>query len=160
MPSLSREVVDRIVAPGPRVPWIEEWLLGSVWTGQRYDELGPVQYLERGEHEVNDIEEVLAAAAPRVYHELLDAPALGRDVRRFLDGPAPCAVVVFDGMSVREIPLALRLASRSQLEVKETGVALAAVPSETVQFVEQRLGTGRVSPSQLPTRRDLKERGI
>lgn len=160
MPSLSRDIVDRLAAPGPRLPWIQEWLLGSVWTGQRYDELGPVQYLERGEHQVNDIEEVLAAAAPRVYDELIDVPDPDRDVRRFLDGPAPCAVVVFDGMSVREIPLALRLASRSGLEVKETGVALAAVPSETVQFVEQRLRTGRVSPSQLPTRRDLKERGV
>jgi hypothetical protein len=134
--------------------------LKTVWTGQRYDELGPVHYLERGEHQVNDTEEVLAAAAPRVYHELVDAPAADRDVRHFLDAGSSCAVVVFDGMSVREIPLALELASRSGLELKEIGVALAGAPSETVQFVEQRLGAGRVSPSQLPTRRDLKERGV
>jgi hypothetical protein len=160
MPNLSRAAVDRLIAPGPRLPWIQEWLLGSVWTGQRYDDLGPVSYLERGEHEVNDIEEMLAAAAPRAYDELVDAPAPDRDVRRFLDSPTPCAVVVFDGMSVREIPVALRLAARSGLSVKETGVALAGAPSETVQFVDQRLNAGRTSPSQLPTRRDLKERGV
>src|SRR5450759_2231079 len=152
MPSLSRETVDRLVSPGPRLPWIQEWLLDSVWTGQ---------YLERGEHQVNDFEEVLAAAAPRVYHELVDAPAPDRDVRRFLEGfSKPCAVVVFDGMSVREIPVALRLASRSGLSVKEIGVTLAGAPSETVQFIDQRLGAGSVSPSELPTRRDLKERGV
>src|SRR5881396_2855093 len=117
MPSLSRKTVERLVTSGPRLPWIQEWLLGSVWTGERYDDFGPVPYLERGEHEVNDLEEVLAAAAPRIYDELVDAPAPDRDVRRFLDAPAPCAVVVFDGMSVRELPVALRLASRSGLSV-------------------------------------------
>jgi len=142
------------------LPWIQEWLLGSVWTGKRYDELGPVSYLERGEREVNDLEEMLAAAAPRVYDELVDAPAPDRDVRGFLEGPTPSAVVVFDGMSVREIPVVLKLAARSGLSVKETGAALAGTPSETVQFVEQRLNAGRTSPSQLPTRRDLKERGV
>lgn len=160
MPNLSRETIDRLVEPGARLPWIGQWLLGSVWTGERYDSLGPVQYLERGEHEVNDLEEVLAAAAPRIYDELVDAPAADRHVRQFLDVHRPCAVVVFDGMSLREIPMVLRLASRSGLTVLDTGVALAAAPSETVQFVEQRLGTGRTSPSQLPTRRDLKERGV
>jgi hypothetical protein len=44
--------------------------------------------------------------------------------------------------------------------VRETGVALAAAPSETVQFIEHRLIAGRVSPSQLPSRRDLKGRGV
>jgi len=131
-----------------------------VWTGQRYEDLGPVSYLERGEHEVNDLEEMLAAAAPRAYDELVDAPAPDRDVLGFLGSPTPCAVVVFDGLSVREIPVALRLAARSGLSVKETGVALAGAPSETVQFVDQRLNAGRTSPSQLPTRRDLKERGV
>jgi hypothetical protein len=63
-------------------------------------------------------------------------------------------------MSVREIPVALRLASRSGLLVLETGLALAAAPSETVPFVASRLNVGRVSPSQLPTRRDLKEHGV
>lgn len=160
MPSLSRETVDRLVDAGPRLPWIQDWLLGSVWTDQRYEELGPLRYLERGEHEVNDLEEVLAAAAPRIYDELVDSPTPDRDVRQFLDGSTSSALVVFDGMSVREIPIALRLAVHSGLSVKEAGVALAGAPSETVQFVEQRLGAGRVSPSQLPTRRELKDRGV
>jgi hypothetical protein len=160
MPSLSREMVDRLVASGPRLPSIREWLLGSVWTSERYDTLGPAQYLERGEHDVNDFEEVLAAAAPRVYDELVEAPSPDRDIRRFLGAPDPCAVVVFDGMSIREIPALLRLASKSGLAVCETGMALAAAPSETVAFVEQRLDAGRSAPSQLPTRRELKARGV
>src|SRR5712692_8426903 len=161
MASLTREALERLIAPGARLPWIQEWLLGSVWTAQRYETLGALRYLERGERDVNDLEEVLAAAAPRVYDELLDAPAADRDIRKFLDGaPGSCAAVIFDGLSLREIPLLLRLAARSGLVAQAVGTSLAAVPSETVDFVETRLGAGRISPSQLPTRRDLKDRGI
>ena len=161
MASLTREAIKRLITPGARLPWMQEWLLGSVWTAERYETLGALRYLERGERDVNDLEEVLAAAAPRVYDELLDAPAADRDIRKFLDGaPASCAAVIFDGLSLREIPLLLRLAARSGLVAQAVGTSLAAVPSETVDFVETRLGAGRASPSQLPTRRELKDRGI
>lgn len=160
MASLTREVFDRLVAPGPRLPWLREWLLGEVWTPKRYDTLGPIAYLERGEQEVNELEDVLAAAAPRVYDELTADPPPTRDLRAFLDRERPSAAVIFDGLSLREVPVILRLADEGGLRVIESDVSTAALPSETVDFVEQRLRAGRVSPSALPGRRELKEAGV
>jgi hypothetical protein len=158
--SLTREVFDRLVAPGPRLPWLREWLLGEVWTPKRYDALGPIAYLERGEQEVNELEDVLAAAAARVYDELATEPPPTRDLRAFLDRERPSAAVIFDGLSLREVPVVLRLAEEGGFRVTEADVSVAALPSETLEFVEQRLRAGRVSPSTLPGRRELREGGI
>jgi len=135
-------------------------LLGEVWTPARYDALGAIEFLNRGEREVNEMEEVLSAAAPRIYDELLADPAPERSIRTFLEHQRPCATVVFDGLSLREIPIILRLAQEGGLSVHELDVTTAAVPSETVDFVAQRLQVGRVSPSQLPGRRELRQAGI
>jgi hypothetical protein len=158
--SLTREVFDRLVAPGPRLPWLREWLLGEVWTPKRYDTLGPIAYLERGEQEVNELEDVLATGAARVYDELTADPPPARDLRAFLDRERPSAAVIFDGLSLREVPVVLRLADESGLRVTESDVSVAAVPSDTVDFVEQRLRAGRISPSALPGRRELRDAGI
>lgn len=160
MPSFTREMFDRLVTPGPRLPWLREWLLGQVWTRERYEDLNPVQFLEKGEREVNELEEVLVVAASRVYDELLADPPPSRDVRRFLQDEHPCAVIVFDGLSLREVPAILRLAERTNLAVREVDVGVAAVPTETVEFIEQRLRVGRLAPSQLSGRRELREAGI
>jgi hypothetical protein len=106
------------------------------------------------------MEEVLAVAAPRIYDELLADPPDNRHLGAFLKREQPCAAVVFDGLSLREIPAVLRLAEEGGLSTRLVGVTTAAVPSETVDFVAQRLRTGRVSPSQLPGRRELREAGI
>src|SRR5712692_4467157 len=101
MGSLSRDVFDRLSAPGPRRPWLREWLLERIWTRERYEAMPPLDFLEQGERAVNDLEAVIAAAAPRLYDELLGEVPPGRDVRAFLTQPRPCAVVVFDGLSLR-----------------------------------------------------------
>lgn len=160
MPSLSREILDNLTKPGPRLPWLRGWLLNNVWTRRRYDTLDPIAFLEQGEKEVNELEEVLTAAAARIYDELITEPPAERDVRTFLEEERPCAVVLFDGLSLREIPLVLRLAEEGGLRAGEVDVGRSAVPSETVDFVEQRLRAGRVGPSQLPGRRELKEARI
>src|SRR3990172_8768920 len=110
MPRLTRDIFDRLTAPGPRLPWVRDWLMGEVWTRARYETLGPLPYLERGEQAVNDLEEVIAAAAPRLYDELTGEPPPDRALRTFLEETRPCAAVVFDGLSLREIPVILRLA--------------------------------------------------
>jgi hypothetical protein len=148
MGRLSREIFERLCAPGSRLPWLREWLLGSVWTAQRYAARSPVEFLEQGEREVNELEEIIAAAAPRIYDELLGNVSPERDVRAFLDDMQPCAVVVFDGLSLREVPLLLRLAEKSKLTPLESpDFSFAAVPSETVDFIDQRLRFGRIAPS-------------
>lgn len=121
MPSLTREVFDRLVTPGPRLPWLRDWLLGEAWSRKRYEGLNPVQFLEKGEREVNELEEVLAAAAPRVYDELLTDPPPPRDIRHFLHDEHPCAVIIFDGLSLREVPAILRLAERTSLTTVPKG---------------------------------------
>lgn len=161
MPRFARETFERLSFPGSRIGWLREWLLGRVWTSERYDSMPAGEYLEQGEKEVNETEEVIAAAAPRVYDELLGTVSEGRDVRRFLFERHPCAVVIFDGLSLREVPLLLRLAEKSKLRLVEPiDFSFAAVPSETLEFVDQRLGFGRVSPSALPGRRTPGEQGI
>lgn len=160
MPILTREIFDRLTPPGPRLPWLREWLLGEIWTLKRYETLGPLTFLERGEREVNELEEVVAAAAPRIYDELTAEPPPHRDLRGFLEQECPCAAVLFDGLSLREVPVVLRLAEDGGFRIREVDVSIAAVPGGTVEFVEQRLRGGRSSPSQLPGRRELREAGI
>ena len=160
MPSLSREAFDRLTTPGSRLPWLREWLLGEVWTLKRYESLGPLAFLERGEQAVNEMEEVVGAAAPRMYDELVADPPPHRDLRTFLEQERPCAAVIFDGLSLREIPAILRLAEDGGIPVREADMSTAAAPSETMDFVEHRLRAGRIGPSSLSGRRELRESGI
>jgi hypothetical protein len=161
MGNLSSVIFERLTVPGSRLEWLRDWLLGQVWASDRYASLSPLQFLEQGERVVNELEEVIAAAAPRLYDELLSAAPRERNVRSFLDERQPCAVVIFDGLSLREIPVLLRLASASRLKLSEPiDFSFAAVPSETVDFIEQRLGIGCIAPSQLPSRASLREAGI
>jgi hypothetical protein len=160
MVSLTREWIDYLTRPGERLPQLTERLLHDVWSEAAYDNLGPATYLREGEQKVNALEEVIAAAAWRVYDEFLTSPPPDRDIAAFLQEQWPCAVVVYDGLSLREVPPLLELATRVGLQVREVAVSIAALPSETVDFVAQRLGAGKVAPSQLPRRRELEERGI
>ena len=159
-PVLSKCLFEKFTQPGSRLAWLQKWLLQQVWTAERYDSLGPIAYLQEGERWVNEVEEVITAAAPRVYDEFLPPCPPERDVWKFLESDDPTAAVVFDGLSVREVPVLLRLAEQSGLTVQELGVSSAAVPSETVRFVEQRLRLPRISPSNIVSRGELREAGI
>lgn len=162
-PVLSRAMFERLTQPGTRLPALVDWLLNEVWSRTRFEAAQDVvrDYLLPGERAVRDLEEVLSAAATRAYDELTATPTPERDLRVFLDTRRPCAAIVFDGLSLREIPLLLRLAEQSGYRVKTSSTSLAAVPSETMYFVQQRLRlSGRVAPSSLPTRRELREAGI
>jgi len=160
MVSLTRDMFENLVTPGSRLPWLREWLLDHVWSQDRYVSLGPIPYLEQGEKMINDMEEMLTAGAPRIYEELTADPPTNRSVGAFLNQTRPGAAVIFDGLSLREVPLILRLVEEAGLTLREVDVTTAAVPSETVAFVEQRFEIPPVSPSQLPGRRELKQRGI
>lgn len=161
MGKLSTEVFTRLIEPETRLDWLREWLLNQVWSSDRYVSLSPIDFLEQGERKVNELEEVIAAAAPRVYDELLGNVPANRNVRTFLDSCQPCAVVVFDGLSLREIPVLLQLAKASRLKLVEPlDFTFAAVPSETIDFIDKRLSIGSIAPSQLPNRASLRNAGI
>jgi hypothetical protein len=137
--------------------------MNEVWSQARFESATDVvrDYLLPGERAVKDLEDILATAAPRAYAELLTTPSNERNVRHFLETQRPSAAVIFDGLSLREIPALLKLAQNSGLKVKEIGVSLAAIPSETLDFTEQRLKlSGRVAPSALPGRGELRAVGV
>lgn len=159
MNSVPPSLYERIMAPGPRLPWITNWLIEEVWSRNRYRKLEPRKFLFQGEEELNLFEQLVASAADRVYSELLSGPSSDHEILTALAQPDQ-AVVVFDGMSVREIPMALHLAEESGLGISNVSVSLAALPSETMDFVAREFPCGRIAPSQLPNRKELKERNI
>lgn len=153
-------VLDKLVRPGPRLPWLAQWLLEEVWSEGNYRSKPPGQYLLDGERFVNEMEEVVFAAANRIYGELLVPVPPERRLMDFLASDENAAAVVFDGLSLREIPLVKKLAEQSGLRVAEEGWTVAAAPSETVDFVADRLGVGAAAPSQLPANAQLRSAGI
>jgi hypothetical protein len=70
------------------------------------------------------------------------------------------AIVVLDGASIRELPILKKLALSTGFNIVECSVGLAALPSDTLYFVEQRLLDKRIAPSDLPKRHELKEKHI
>jgi len=151
---------ENLIRPGPRIEWLEKWLLEEVWTTGRYQSLSPIEYLNDGESKVNELEEIIAQAAYRLYDEFLEEPPKERNVLSFIEDAESNALVIFDGLSLREIPVLLNLAQKSNFIVQEVGVSRSALPTDTISFIEQRLKFGSVAPSQLPKRREFKERGI
>ena len=137
MGALTTAILEKLAASGPRMPC-----------------------LQSGEKVVNELEETIAAAAGRIYDEMLSPAPPERNLREFLTARQPCAAVVFDGLSLREVPLIRRLAGESGLRIVEQGWSLAAVPSDTTDFVAQRLNVGAIAPSQLAASAALKALGV
>lgn len=159
MEILEQSLFKRLINPGSRLTWIINWLLEEVWDSERYQNLTPIEFLRMGEEKVNRFELLAASAADRIYGELLSAPDPSRKLLSALSEPNT-AVVVFDGLSIREVPMILNLAHKSGLCVSLTGTSKAAIPSETIDFVDRELPCGRIAPSQLQTRKELKKKGI
>jgi len=155
-----RDLYRYLVQPGERFPQLGNWLIEKVWSRDSATAGMTTDYLSAGEARVNSLETLVAAAAPRAYDELCFPPDERRDLLHFLLHRRPSAAVVFDGMSLREIPAVLALAAQSRLRVAEVGFSFAALPSETVPFITQRLGVANCSPSQLPERKGLRDQGI
>jgi hypothetical protein len=135
-------------------------LLSEVWQPPKYPHPDPVAFLRSGEEKVNELESVLCAAAWRFYDEFQTPPEDNRDLLVFLTEQHPSAAVIFDGLSLREIPAILHLAEESGFTVREVGFSRSAIPSDTVDFIEDRLGLPNTAPSQLPSRLTLREKGI
>ncbi|HPF98772.1 MAG TPA: hypothetical protein PLE77_01805 [Kiritimatiellia bacterium] len=158
MGTLNPEMLKKLTSPEPRLPWVTKWLLDEVWTPQRFKTLTPEDYLVQGEQAVHAFEELLASSAGQFYDELaassVQAPGLLEDLA------AGSAVVVFDGASLREIPLLLGKAQESGFRVLEATVGMAALPSTTTAFVSARLIGKEIAPKTLPQRKELKEKGV
>ena len=157
---ITPNILDRLTQPGPRLPWLADWLLGGVWSERNYREKTAGQYLQSGEQLVNELEEVLCAAASRLYDAFLEPVPDDRNLKRYLTSGEQCAAVVFDGLSLREVPLIKRLAEQSGLRVAEEGWSFAATPSDTADFIASRLGIGSIAPARLSGNASLRSDGI
>ena len=152
---------SRLFAAGERLPSIKSWLLDTVWSPDRYRQNEPEQYLRTGEEAVCHLEELIATGALEVWNELhadsQRAPTLkswlGLDAP--LPLPDPRAAIVFDGLSLRELPLLLQMAQASGLRVKSLQAVATCLPTETIDFVDERVLGARIGPSQLPGRTEL-----
>ena len=157
---------DLLFAESARLPAIKSWLLDTVWTRSRYEKFEPDQFLRGGEEAVCGLEELIATGAQEIWGELAadsqSAPALktwlGLDAP--LPLPQPRAAVVFDGLSLREFPLLLNLAEDSGFRVKAAAAVATCLPTETMDYVEQRVIGTRLGPSQLPGRAELAQRNV
>jgi hypothetical protein len=157
---------SRLFDEGERLPAIKRWLVETIWTGDRYTASEPEKYLRDGEAAVCRLEEVLSTGAPKVWDELAAASASAPTLRDWLGLSAPLplakprAAVVFDGLSLREMPLLLRMAEKSGLRVKSADVIATCLPTETLRYVEERVLGQPVGPSRLRGRTELAERNV
>jgi len=155
----NKNIYDILYSPGARLPLLEKWLKEEVWSEKRFSMMQPQEYLMSGEKIVKTAEDLLLHAATGIYDEIVAASESSPSV--FNDFALPrTAVVIFDGLSVRELPLILKLARRTGYMVKDFKYGYASLPSDTVSFIEQRIIGKRIGPSQLETRKELKENNI
>ncbi|MFA7343232.1 MAG: hypothetical protein WC003_02905 [Terrimicrobiaceae bacterium] len=148
--------IESLLTENERLPGIRDWLTDQVFSPERYASLPLAEYLREGEAAVCRLEEIITTGAPKVWDELVASVQSAPSPRAWLglDEELPSAqnraVVVFDGLSLRELPLLLAQAHASGLRVKKCQVIATCVPTETVAFVEQRVVGKETAPSRLP----------
>jgi hypothetical protein len=157
--SLTLSLLEKLTTPGDRLPWIKKWLSAEVWSTSQYEALGHSNYLKKGEEAVNKFESLIAASADRIYGELLSISDKNKSLLTVLSD-SNTAVVIFDGLSLRELPIIQKLSGRSGFKIQSIDCAQAAVPCETLDYIVRELPCGRIGPSKLPGRGELREKGI
>ncbi len=153
-------VLDILTAQGNRLPALSELLHGEIWSLDRFQKLDPVGYLEEGERQVHQIEEVVLTAAPSLYDEMTAASLQSPKLMDLFASGRKIAIVILDGASIRELPLLEHLAASTGFGIIESQYSVAALPSDTEYFIEQRILGKRLAPSQLPGRHELMDRGV
>ncbi|MGR3292551.1 MAG: hypothetical protein ACUZ9M_00885 [Candidatus Scalindua sp.] len=159
MEDFNLSLLEKLTDSGPRLPWIKRWLIDEIWNPLRYKTHSHIEYLRQGEEAVNKFETLIASSADRVYEELLTPPETTKSLLNVLSD-SKTAVVVFDGLSLREIPIIVKLSKDSGFCIKEISCSHAAIPCETIDFIERELKCPRIGPSQLVGRKELSDRGI
>jgi len=156
----SDQIFNLLIQPGERLPHLMAWLKDHIWSAENFNRLKPQEYIEQGEKQVFQLEELLFSSAWSLYDEIV-ADSLKLDSTNiYFTEKTLTAIVVFDGASIRELALFEKLAQESGFEILTSGFSLAALPSDTEYFIEQRLLGKRLAPSQLPQRKELQENGI
>ena len=153
------DAFDLLISPGERIPSIFEWMRNSVWSDTKFNKQEIKNYFEEGEGQLQKLEDLILNSAQGIYDELSACAEKSSSLLNELLEPKT-ALVVFDGTSIRELPLLIRLANDSGFQVLESSYKVAALPSDTISFIEQRLIGKAIAPSQLENRKELTGRNI
>jgi len=156
---LFQKMFELLTLPEERIPEIGSWLSGDVWTEKRFREYNPKNYLESGEEIVHNLEELITFTAFGIYDELAALALKPSNLLEEFNSPET-AVVILDGASLRELPLLKLKAENSGYTILENGFKVSSLPSDTVNFIDQRILGKTVGPSQLPARKELKDKNI
>lgn len=148
-----------ITSPGERIPLIYEWMRENVWSESAFKLTEIRDYFETGEKQIQKIEELILTSSSGVYDEL---SALAGKYFSLLDelSKTKTALIIFDGASIREMPLLEYLAKSTGFQILESSFKVSALPSDTLSFIEQRIIGKSVAPSQLESRKELNSRNI
>jgi len=157
----THNIIELLSSSKDRVPALHKWLKENVWSSTRFNSMKPEDYLEQGEKQICKIEELVLGSAYGIYDGLAAAAGSAGKILETVGDKKPYAMVVFDGASIRELPLFEKMAISSGFKIVESRYDIAALPSDTAHFVEQRiLGKPGISPSSLAGRKEFAEMGI
>jgi hypothetical protein len=120
----------------------------------------PADYLEEGEQLMHRVEELILASAFSLYDEIAAMSLNAKPLFEAFARQYQTAIIIFDGASVRELPLFEKLAKDTGFNIIESGYGTAALPSDTEYYIEQRMLGKRIAPSQLPSRKEITAMGI
>ncbi len=157
----GEEELQLLSGTGDRLVALHAWLKEKVWSSSRFKSMRPEDYLEQGEKLVCRMEDLILGYAFGIYNELTAASDKTDKIWQTIERKKACALVIFDGASIREQPLFEKLALTNGFSIVESRYDMAALPSDTTSFIEQRiLGKPGVSPSLLPARKEIAELGV
>jgi hypothetical protein len=156
----TKILLEMLVGQGDRLPELMNWLYAQVWSPERMLNLGPEEYLVDGEKAVAKLEDLILAAAPGLYDDLAARVQRAKSVLQIFNQEQSTALVIFDGLSIRELPFIEKLAAQTAYHIVKRGYGFAALPSETVDFIEQRMLGKAVAPAELHHRKELQQNGI
>lgn len=152
-------IFDLITSPGERIPLIHKWMKENVWSESAFKSLDIKTYFKSGERQIQKLEELILTSSNGIYDELSAAAEKNFSLLDELN-QTKTALIIFDGTSIRELPLLQHLAQSTGFQVLESSYKASAIPSDTISFIEQRLIGKSISPSQLETRKELGNRNI
>lgn len=154
-------VIEILTSGSTRLEKLKRWLMDEVWSNINFKNMKPVAYLESCEKKVYEAEELILNSSFDLYNEITAASLNAKILIAELDENSKTAVIIFDGASIRELPLFEKLAADTGYKIIESSYDISPVPSETLSFVSKRIIPGKkISPSQLHSRKELKEKNI
>lgn len=152
-------IFDLITSPGERIPLIHRWMRDNVWSISAFNSMEIKNYFEVGEKQIQKLEELILTSSNGIYNELSALAEKNFSLLEELKQPKT-AIIIFDGASIRELPLLESLAVNTGFQIIDSTYKASALPSDTVSFIEQRLIGKSISPSQLESRKELSSRNI